>query len=192
MRDGDIDYSRYTLRELEEALAGIDVEKYPQNHANLISAYVRLTESLPPERAMTLASGVAESSVEVDVFGDPLPQPTFDEGGRYVPNDISGSDRLTSIGISLLLLGYGTYGIWVNDLYVPTKRSSVHLRDSAAWVMYGAIVCACLVMLSVVIDHYDRRNNERSYRAFANTFKGMGYALLVMAFVIHMFRAGGA
>ena len=41
--DGDIDYSRYTLRELEEALAGINKLRYPKNYANLRSAYERVT-----------------------------------------------------------------------------------------------------------------------------------------------------
>jgi hypothetical protein len=30
MRDGDIDYAAYTVRELEEALAGIDRRRYPR------------------------------------------------------------------------------------------------------------------------------------------------------------------
>jgi hypothetical protein len=40
--DGDIDYSRYTLRELEEALAGINKQQYPENFANLRSAYEQI------------------------------------------------------------------------------------------------------------------------------------------------------
>jgi hypothetical protein len=45
VRDGDIDYSRYTLLELEEALAGINKQQYPRNHANLCSSYERLKKS---------------------------------------------------------------------------------------------------------------------------------------------------
>jgi len=41
MRDGDIDYSKYTLLELEEALAGINKHLYPENHKNLRSAYAK-------------------------------------------------------------------------------------------------------------------------------------------------------
>jgi hypothetical protein len=41
--DGDVDYSRYTLRELEEALAGINKHQYPKNYANLRLAYERIT-----------------------------------------------------------------------------------------------------------------------------------------------------
>jgi len=43
--DGDIDYSKYTLRELEEALAGINKQQYPRNYAHLRSAYEQTTES---------------------------------------------------------------------------------------------------------------------------------------------------
>lgn len=42
MGDGDIDYCSYTLRELEEALDGINAQKYPQNYVNLCRAYERL------------------------------------------------------------------------------------------------------------------------------------------------------
>jgi hypothetical protein len=38
MEDGDIDYSRYTARELHEALAGIRRDLYPQNYANILTA----------------------------------------------------------------------------------------------------------------------------------------------------------
>jgi hypothetical protein len=44
--DGDVDYSRYTVEELEEALAGIDREKYPRNYQNLRIAYECLTTRL--------------------------------------------------------------------------------------------------------------------------------------------------
>lgn len=47
MRDGNIDYSRYTLRELEEALAGINPHRFPKNHANLQTAYEALKSARP-------------------------------------------------------------------------------------------------------------------------------------------------
>ena len=50
MGDGDIDYSGYTLLELEEALAGIDKGRYPGNYANLRMAYRALTGAVPEER----------------------------------------------------------------------------------------------------------------------------------------------
>jgi len=42
MRDGDINYSQYTLLELQEGLASIDKLRYPKNYANLCSRYEQL------------------------------------------------------------------------------------------------------------------------------------------------------
>jgi hypothetical protein len=42
--DGEIDYSRYTARELHEALAGIRREEYPKNYANILAALSAVTE----------------------------------------------------------------------------------------------------------------------------------------------------
>lgn len=53
MSDGDIDYSTSTLLELEEALAGINRQRYPKNYANLRSAYEQRTGAVPPPPAPT-------------------------------------------------------------------------------------------------------------------------------------------
>jgi TRAP-type C4-dicarboxylate transport system permease small subunit len=90
----------------------------------------------------------------------------------YTPNHIPADERLKNIVFSILLFAYGTYGVWVNDLYIPGKRSrGVHLHDVPAWIMYGAIICACMVMLSVVADHYDTRNNENSWAGHSLYFR---------------------
>jgi TRAP-type C4-dicarboxylate transport system permease small subunit len=96
----------------------------------------------------------------------------------HISNEIPRQKRIWNTVFSLFLFAYGSYGVWVNDLYIPGKRSrGIHLHDVPAWIMYGGMICACLVMLSVVVDHYDLRNNERHYREFAETFKFIGWAL---------------
>ena len=42
-------------------------------------------------------------------------------------------------------------------------------------------------MLSVVVDHYDRRDNERAYRAFAKGSLLLAVVLLVLAMLVHLF-----
>lgn len=54
--DGDIDYSKFTLLELEEALAGINRQRYPKSYANLRSTYEQRTAVMvipPPSAAET-------------------------------------------------------------------------------------------------------------------------------------------
>lgn len=109
--------------------------------------------------------------------------------GLHIPNHIPASERITNTIFSILLFAYGTYGVLVNDLYIPGRRSKgVHLHDVPAWIMYGAIICACLVMLSVVVDHYDKRNNERNYRLVANIFKYLGWGFFILSLIMAITR----
>lgn len=107
----------------------------------------------------------------------------------YTPNHIPAGERTQNIVFSILLFAYGTYGVWVNDLYIPGKRTrGIHLHDVPAWIMYGAIICACLVMLSVVVDHYDKRNNETNYKFFADFFRFLGWVFFVLSLVMAIIR----
>lgn len=107
----------------------------------------------------------------------------------YTPNHIPANERTRYIAFSVLLFCYGSYGVWVNDLYIPGKRSrGVHLHDVPAWIMYGAMITACVVMLSVVVDHYDRRNNETHYRQFAQIGKYVGWGLFWLSLVMAIIR----
>jgi hypothetical protein len=180
MNDGDIDYSKYTLQELEEALSGIKPSQYPKNYANLCFAYKALTSTIPT----TPSSETDTTTAEVERW-----EPKYDKSGRYIPNQIPSEDRRNYAIFSLLLFAYGSYGLWVNDIYIPGRRSrGVHLHDVPAEIMYGAMSCACLVILSVIIDHYDRRNNERYYRAFAEIGKFVGWALFCFSLFWGIFK----
>lgn len=182
MRDGDIDYSKYSFRELNEALSGIDRTTYPKNFANLQAARELLLR-LNPALLSTVASDELERSDDCDS------RPRYDEHGRYIPNHIPIRDRIEYLCVSVVLLSYGGYGIWVNDIYLPRKRfRGIHLHDVPAWVMFGAILCACVMMISVVADHYDTRDNEHQYRAVADACKYLGLGLFAVALFLALLR----
>ncbi|MDM5271694.1 hypothetical protein PGH07_05865 [Sulfurovum sp. zt1-1] len=105
----------------------------------------------------------------------------------YEPNVIPLKKRAFNIVGSIGLLIYGGYGIYINDLYIPGKRSSgIHLHDNPALIMYVAFICSCLVMLSVVVDHYDKRNNEYKYKLFARTLEYLGWGLFATALLLQI------
>jgi hypothetical protein len=56
--------------------------------------------------------------------------------------------------------------------------------------MYAAMVCACAVLLSVVADHYDRRNNEINYRRFARIGKISGWLLFFLSLALYALGFG--
>jgi len=120
---------------------------------------------------------------------DREPPPRYDEAGRYIPNEVSVDRRVWSVLSALVLLAWGAYGLWVNDLYIPSKRGKgLHLHDVPAWIMAGAFACAVLVLLSTVADHYDRRENELQYRAFAKAGQYLGWSCFGLAIIWSVFR----
>ena len=106
-----------------------------------------------------------------------------------VANHIPDGERGSYLILTVLLLAYGAYGVWANDLYLPARRGGMHLHGLSAWTMYGAFVCACLVMLWVVADHYDRRENEFRYWYVGRVFKGVGWIFFAVSLILEFVRS---
>jgi len=69
MSDGDIDYSQFTLLELEEALAGINRQRYPTNYANLRSAYEKKAAVMaPPAPEVETLDGASDREPSSDLW----------------------------------------------------------------------------------------------------------------------------
>ncbi|WP_394136452.1 hypothetical protein [Aliivibrio fischeri] len=107
---------------------------------------------------------------------------------NYKPNELPKQLRITFISIAVLLFLYGVYGVYVNGLYIPGKRSDgILLKDEPALVMLGAFICFGLSLISMVVDHYDKRDNEYSYHlvlrllAFFSWFFGIWAIMWNMA-----------
>lgn len=189
MHDGDIDYSRYTVRELEEANSAIRPEQYPRNYAAMRAAYIRLTGHAPPAPGTNV-----RDHIEHDPDADPdelPPVAQYDATGTYVPNHVPEGERCAYLIMSVLLLAYAGYGVWVDDLYVPGKRGGLHLHGYAAWALLGAVICLCLAWGVTVVDHYDRRDNEIHYWTARRTLKGLGWVGLLASFFLSVYSQHG-
>lgn len=104
--------------------------------------------------------------------------------GKYKPSVIPLSIRILNLTIATLLIGYGSYGLYINDLTLPDKRGRVlHFFNEPLWIMYVAFICGALVYISEVTDHYDKRNNEDAYRAFSRFSSRMGWICFIGAVV---------
>jgi hypothetical protein len=52
--------------------------------------------------------------------------------------------------------------------------------------MAAAMVIGACVLLSVIVDHYDRRNNERAYRMFRRVSVALGLCLVAASLVSYL------
>ena len=105
-----------------------------------------------------------------------------------LPNHIPSGERAFYIILSSILLIYGTIGIIIDDLYLPGKRrGGIHFHGEPAWIMVGAFFFAVLNMMSVVVDHYDKRNNEINYKRFARVTQIFGWVLFALALILDLF-----
>jgi hypothetical protein len=112
---------------------------------------------------------------------------------EYKPNHIHWSERFINVLYALVILALGALGLFKGELLLPGKRTSgptgIAMHGLSAWLMYAAMACAVAVLLSTVVDHYDRRNNEATYRRFAKVGKVAGWVLLVSSLALHALSA---
>lgn len=107
---------------------------------------------------------------------------------NYAPNHIPRGTRVANLLFSALLLAYGSYGVYIDDLFIPGKRTrGVHMHGEPAWLLYAGMVFAALNMLSLIVDHYDRRDNEWNYRRIAKLTQWAAWTFFVLAFVLDLF-----
>jgi uncharacterized RDD family membrane protein YckC len=121
MEDGDIDYSRYSMRELHEALAGIRRNLYPKNHANILKA-LGIQEGREPSLS------VAEEAPEPTVAGMPL-------GSRGARLGAALIDALIVAAI-VVPIEYAA-GFWQLLMDAARNYESLPLGSSLPWLAFG-------------------------------------------------------
>jgi len=106
---------------------------------------------------------------------------------KYTPNHIPEEERLKCLFFSLGLIIYGTIGVYIDDLYIPGKRSrGLHFHGVPMWVLYFAFLFAAMNLLSVIVDHYDKRNNETNYKKFAQVTRYIAATLFFAALILDL------
>ena len=93
----------------------------------------------------------------------------------YQPNQIPFKERVLCCAASLFLLVYGSVAWYLGDLYVPARRGGVHLTGWPMMLMLAAMAFATLAMMLIVIDHFDRRDNERHYRIISIVIRSIAW-----------------
>lgn len=121
------------------------------------------------------------------VVAQPEPAPS-----GYQPNVVPRGVRLGRTAAALFVLAYAVYGLLIDDLVIefPVRQRStlggaLHLHGVVAWTMAAAMLCAVAVLVSAVVDHYDKRDNEAAYRRFAARGYEAAWTLGIVAILMH-------
>jgi len=89
------------------------------------------------------------------------------ETKEYIPNKVPLKKRASNIFQSVLFIVYGGYSFYIGSLYIPGRTTNgVHLSGLQANLVYISMILAVLGMISTILDHYDKRDNERMYNNF--------------------------
>lgn len=105
---------------------------------------------------------------------------------KYKPNEIPRRLRTWYIISSIVLISYGTYCVANNAMYLPAKRriTPLAIHGFPMWFTYLAFLSASANLISVVIDHYDRRDNEINYKKFAAITSKLGWFSFAMSILL--------
>lgn len=104
----------------------------------------------------------------------------------YQPNHIPADERRNNFIGALALLAYGALSTRLDDFYLPAKRGGIHIHGFPVLIMFAAVICAVTVLMLTIVDHYDRRDNERYYQVAARCFRRAGWILFAASLLIHL------
>jgi len=168
MRDGDIDYSKYTLLELEEALDGIDRVRYPRNYAKLCS----LHEQLKPAAA---AAAQPEHNDTTDNTIDRVLADRFAVGIAFIPIaillvwlNVPWWGVALTIGVSVFAFSTATHDTAISGKMVAVSFGlAIFLCIASGVVAESMHTSLAALVENYSVDKYVRRLPEYALSALA-------------------------
>jgi hypothetical protein len=119
-------------------------------------------------------------------FSSPVP---------FIINDLRRSsvklgERIWHILLSLFLVIYGTHGFLANDIFVTGKHGhGTHLHGAPMVLMFIAMICAATALIAIVVDYYDQRDNDKSYRSFARSAGYFGWTFFGLSLALNLYQS---
>jgi hypothetical protein len=84
---------------------------------------------------------------------------------RYRPNQVYVGQRLMCGVLSLTWMAWAAIGVLSGHMFFLVSRGGpIHWSGLPALLFCGAVLAAAAACGSVIVDHYDRRDNEAVYR----------------------------
>ncbi len=105
--------------------------------------------------------------------------------GTYIPNFIPLERRAKYALSSVALIAFSAYSLSHNSMDIPygSKRHAVLVHFSGLGLVLPtlSLICGVLVGLSVLVDHLDKRQNEKIYKQIYDWSLIVGYVSYIAA-----------
>ena len=173
------DYSKYTAEELVDVYNNIDRDSYPDR-------FKRIQDEIEARKS-TVGFVRDDDKIGLESYDEPdpeIPVRNVDADGNYIPNIVTIEQRLISTVTALGLTGYVAYGLYIDEIFVPSKNGGVYFSGPSIWFIAAAILCLCLESISKVVDHYDKRDNEMRYYYLRKILSFLTVGLVIAAVIV--------
>ncbi len=106
----------------------------------------------------------------------------------FSPNSFPKFDRNLNTLLASGLLLYGLLGLAIDDIYIPGRRTrGIHFHGVPMVLVFCSFLCVIVYLMAIVLDHYDRRNNEKKYALMRKMAKVLGWILFILACLADLF-----
>lgn len=105
---------------------------------------------------------------------------------EYRPNRIRLRARVFVAFFAAILIAYGVHGLFIDDIFIPGRRSAgIHFQGLPAICLFSAMCLAASAYIALIVDHYDRRDNEATYQKIVNVLCLLALVAFVCANLLH-------
>lgn len=94
--------------------------------------------------------------------------------------------RLLAIVAAVFTLAYCLAQLATGYTYMPAKRGGILLSGMPTVLIALSALLFCITAVSVVVDHYDERDNERLYKNARSWMSKTAFALLFFAPILEL------
>jgi hypothetical protein len=120
----------------------------------------------------------------------PLPEyqarlPRKSAARGYFPNHVHVVARVTHAFVALTWTTWAVIGILSGHMFFLISRGGpVHFSGVPAFLFSAAVMACAATSVLAIVDHYDRRNNEASYKRLRKRLWLVAAALLLLAMLV--------
>lgn len=102
--------------------------------------------------------------------------------GKYIPNKYPKGGLISLAILSAILLVQVVLGLIYGEVVIGTRTLTyMRFHGAAAWAMCGVLFFFAVSLITLVVDHFDKRPNEDMYRRISLHSKDIAWVLIGLA-----------